>query len=190
MQIKKLVFVDYYSGNHFICSASSKLYEIKITEYISHDDIKRSTTYNFSYVNSSGTKEYSLLEYPGTPQLQYYGFPRLRSGKTYILITSMEPLNNKTIKLSYGYNLFYLQTIDSTTYAYPYIYDSSMIPLSVISENIPFKYKSESTIYDSWSDADVCDWLDKYNHKNPEYQYKLLADDLIDKYRRLLYQGV
>lgn len=185
LHIKKMVFSDYYQGNHFILGSSAKLYEISITEYQTKDDRSRSSRYGFTSIIEGMSIE-AYIDYPGTPQRQYYGFPRLSSGEKYILITSQELSSKKTISLVSGYYLFLIQNIDGVEYAYPCVYDTSMIPLSIISDSENFKYVSESQIYDSWYDADVCDYLKKYSHSNPEFSYKLLADDLRQKYHLLL----
>lgn len=184
-QVKQLVYSDYYSGNHFVLNSSSKLYEITIEDFLSSDKVSRSSIYSFSCV-IDGKHLKASLEYPGTPKRQYYGFPRLSHNEKYILITSQEISSAKNITLASAYYLFLIQVIDGIEYAYPCIYDASMIPLSIISSSKDFKYIRESRIYDSHNDADVCDYLKKHSQTNPEWSYKLLADDLRNHYHLLL----
>lgn len=188
-QIKTMINIDYYDGNHYLCSNASKLYEIEICGYESHSEKSRSTDYIIEFDENNITYK-AIIEYPGTPQKQYYSFPRLTKGEKYILITDRDLRTpNSRLRKSEGWYLFLLQEIDSIEYAYPCIIDLSMVSLSVISENIPFKYVYESQIYDSWDDADVCALFERTGQKNPEFQYKLRADDLRNNYQRILYQG-
>ena len=188
-QIRKMIYIDYYDGNHYLCPDSSGLYEIEICGYEGCSEDQRSTDYSFRFEEDNITYK-AVIEYPGTPQKQYYSFPRLSKGEKFILITGVDLRKpGRRLAKSEGYYLFLLQEIDGVEYAYPCIIDLSMVSLTLAGDQIPFKYVYESRIYDSWDDADVCDLLEKNGQKNPEYQYKLRADDLRSNYRNILYQG-
>ena len=181
MRVDEIVFYDIYASNHFLLSSSSKLYDITIDRYIGSDNVKRESYYSFT-CTVDGNKIESTLSYPGTPNRQYVGFPRLTRGERYILICGDSLTSGRAVD---SYYLFYLQEVDGVEYAYPIYYDQSMIPLSVICDNVQFKYISESRIYDEWHDEDVYDWFEVRSMEIPEFTYKLPANELRENYRLL-----
>lgn len=164
--------------------APAGLYEITIDGYVSHDDHALCTVYRYT-TEVNGEKVQATLTYPGTPKRQFYGFPRLRKGKTYILITGDENVaKGKQVKLPYY--LFYVQSIDGTDYAYPLVCDTSMVSLTTLGACENFRYVDESQVYDTWYDGDVCDYLGISGRTNPEWSYKISVEALRNHYIFLL----